>query len=88
MHHTNSESMLLNIISSIIAFVLGAIAVAPPVHSTITLEIPQSFFFNTDTLLFLFHSGIGGFIALFVKVAGDIIIHKWKNRKKGGSNGR
>jgi hypothetical protein len=75
--------MLLNIISSIIAFVLGAISVAPLSHSTIPVEI-QSYFFTSENLLFIIHSVIGGVIALWVKVIGDLLIHKWKNRKKKG----
>ncbi|MCE9537716.1 MAG: hypothetical protein K8R85_00640 [Bacteroidetes bacterium] len=81
-HHTNnSESMLLNIISSIIAFALGAISVVEVSYPTILLNLQS--FFTHDTIQFLFRSAIGGFIALFVKVVGDMIIHKLKNRKDG-----
>lgn len=75
--------MLLNTISSIIAFVLGAISVVPLSYTPLIFDIQS--FFNPDTIQFIFRSGIGGFVALFVKVGGDIIIHKWKKRKKGGA---
>ncbi|GEM_PF-6702910 len=76
------DSMILNVITNIFAFILGFAATLTGTynsfsHSSTFLLIPLP----SDTFSFLLKSVIAGFVSLLVKVSGDLIIHYYKERK-------
>lgn len=79
---TQHENMILNITSSVVAFLLGCIsAIMHTENNFIALDL-SSFFTNTDNYIFLFKSIFSGVVALGVKVYGDLLIQKIKAKKR------
>ncbi len=77
------ENMQLNIISNIIAFVIGFTATITTAHNFYSHFSSDliTILSNPDTYSFFFKSIIGGIISLAVKVGGDWIINYFKERK-------
>lgn len=87
--NTQQDSMFVKIISDLIAFALGFILVAAPIPHT----IHSSFTLNTiitdpETLIYLAKTVFGGCIALFVNVAGQKIVHVWKEKREKNKGGK
>lgn len=84
------DSMLLNVIYNLIAFVLGFGATITSLQKPVTqifIEL-QTLTLPPDNVSFLVKSTIAGVISLFVKVSGDLIINHYKERKERKKNGK
>lgn len=85
------DSMILNVATNIFAFFTGLIlSLTSEYHSfssfsTDLLTIVTLSDTLLDTLSFLMKSIISGFIALAVKVSGDLIINYFKERRAKGN---
>jgi hypothetical protein len=85
---TDSDNTPLQGTSSVIAFFLGVIAALINLKSP-TFSVPHVFFgmitHNSafmDLLVYMFHAVIGGTVALGVKVGGEILLHRYKEKRK------
>lgn len=83
------DNMLLNVITNIIAFVLGFAATVASTYNSFVVfstDLLTTILTPSDTFSFFLKSIIAGFISLFVKVAGDIIIQYLKDRRANGKH--
>lgn len=80
--HIQHDNMLLNLISNIIAFVIG-FAASLPTNNFSSHFSPDLLIILTDpdTYSFFLKSIFGGFVSLAVKIGGDWIINYLKERK-------
>ncbi len=87
--NTQHDSMFVKIISDLIAFALGFVLVAAPFpqHINSSLHL-NSIISNPETILYLAKTVFGGCIALFVNVAGQKIVHVWKEKRDKKSGGK
>ncbi|MGQ0829407.1 MAG: hypothetical protein ACT4ON_13545 [Bacteroidota bacterium] len=79
---TTHENMILNIVSNVIAFLLGSIAVILHAQNNHPFISIQSIFTNPDNYIFIIKSIISGVVALAVKVIGELLIYRFKSKKQ------
>jgi len=80
---TQHEYMLIRIISNVLAIVAGCGAAVTTTQLTHTISHFNfiELITNAETYAFIFRCVIGAALSLAVKVYGDMIITKWKERR-------